>query len=402
MEVPPSSLGSSGGRSWWWLCAALTWALSALVWCGPVLAIPPPARPQQALAIVDGGVVWFDDGPVLFKSFASGASRRLAANTYVTTSRQVPSSATAVAVLDGGNGLLAGMPPKPLARIATPELFSGGGCKGWQISRDSVIAGDDLVSAGECHWEDDAVSQPLLIRSLRGGHWRVLRWLPANSPSEHGLYDTVEPVLAADGDLIAVGVQRSSAKMEVLILDARDGRTQARFNLHDGYLSFASRHRLVLSEPAPRGPDEVDFPLYQWPGPFRLASYSTDGRLVSGLGTAQEPPLVSGMHLVTVEEGTVSVRSINGGRARAVIGFNGPAREMEAVAFRWPALVVVETTSDPLLPSEIHCWSGDYGPPSQAFLAIFDLARGGPFVAPPPRAHVEPSEPLTGCGPPPP
>ena len=255
-----------------------------------------------------------------------------------------------------------------------------------------MVVEDDLVAAGSCNWHEHYLRQPLFFKSLRGGPWRVLRWLPGE----------VEPELAAEGDLLAVGVPFSSARMEVSIFDIRDARPWARFDLPDGYLDFASRDRLVLSAPAPSAPDEVDFPLWEWSGPFQLASYSTHGRLLAGLGTAQQPPLVSGMHLVTVDQETVSVRNVTGGPARAVIGFNAPARALDAVAFRWPALVVVETTSDPLPPSQIHCWSGDYGPPSEAFLGVLDLARAAPFVAPPPSAHVEPSEPLTGCGSPPP
>jgi hypothetical protein len=67
----------------------------------------------------------------------------------------------------------------------------------------------------------------------------VLRWLT-------GEY---EPVLAAEGPLLAVGVQHSLAQMGVSILDLHDGQVHAHFTLPDGYLSFASRDRLVLSSP---------------------------------------------------------------------------------------------------------------------------------------------------------
>jgi hypothetical protein len=73
---------------------------------------------------------------------------------------------------------------------------------------------------------------------LRGGRWRVLRWLAG---------DPEPPVLAAEGNLVAVGAQLSSAKMEVSILDVRNGRADARFDLPYGHLAFASRDRLVLS-----------------------------------------------------------------------------------------------------------------------------------------------------------
>lgn len=317
----------------------------------------------------------------------------------------VASSATAVVVL-GGEGEKAefsgGVLPGPLAPIPEPELVGGGGCRGWQPGGGFVVAEDDLVAAGECHWDDHSVREPLYIRSLRGGRWRVLRWLAVDSlPGGDGLDYGVPPVLAAEGDLVAVGVQRSSAKMEVSIIDVRSGRTEARFDLPDGDLGFAARNRLVLSAPVPASPDDGDFPFSEWPGPFRLALYSTRGRHIAELGSAQEPPLVSGMHLVTDEDQTISVRSVNGGAPRAVIGFN-TARALITLAFRWPALVAVETTSAPLLPSEVHCWTGDYAPAGKPFLGVFDLARSEPFVAAPTLVHVEPSEPLTDCGPGPP
>ncbi len=344
--------------------------------------------------MIERGVVWFDDGPILLDGFKSGSTRLGAIDAQDERLPRIASSATAVAVLGGDEEnveFLGGVPPSRLVPIAQPKLVRGGGCRGWLAGGDFVVAGDDLVAAGECQWDDPSVRQPLFIRSLRGGRWRVLRWLAGES----------DPILAAEGNLVAVGVQFSSAKMEVSILDVRSRRIQARFNLPDGHLGFASRDRLVLSVPAPSSPKEVDFPLSEWSGPFHLALYSTRGGRIAGLGSAQEPPLVSGMHLVTHEGQTVSVRSVTGGAAKAVIGFDA-GRELVTLAFRWPALVVVQTTSAPLLPSEVHCWSGDYGPASKPFLGIFDLAHSEPFVPAPTLVHAGPSEPLTGCGPAPP
>jgi hypothetical protein len=98
------------------------------------------------------------------------------------------------------------------------------------------------------------------------------------------------------------------------------------------------------------------------------------------------------MHLVeseSVEGDSVLVeRSALGGASRRLIGFNGPARSLVALAFRWPALAVVETTSAPLSQSEVTCTSGEYHRPSAPFLAILDLARAEPFVPPPPSADL--------------
>ena len=297
--------------------------------------------------------------------------------------------------------LLAARRQLEAVRQSGPKGFRAGGCRGWLPGGDFVVAGDDLVATGECEWDDASVREPLFVRSLRGGRWRVLRWLAVDSLGEGGGHYNVPPVLSAEGDLVAVGVQFSSARMEVSILDVRGGRLAARFDLPDGYLAFASRERLVLSIPAPLWPEDVAFPLGEWSGPFHLALYSTRGRRIAGLGSAQELPLVSGMHLVIDEESIVSVRRVAGGAPQRVVAFN-EARESIALAFRWPALVVVEATRVPLLPSEVHCWSGDYGPAGTPFLGVFDLARSAPFVPGPSLVHAEPTEPLTDCGSPPP
>jgi hypothetical protein len=348
--------------------------------------------------------VWFDDGPVFFKGFHAGSVRLGPIETKeVGRESSVVSSASAVAARAGeGAGknaaFVGGVPPGPLVAIVPPKLMGGAGCKGWLPGGDFVVAGDDLVVAGECQWDDYSVRQPLYIRSLRGGRWRVLRWLAVVSlPGGNGVYDNVPPVLAAEGDLVAVGVQFSSSRMGVSILDVRDGRTVARFDLPDGHMAFASRDRLVLSIPVLPSSEDHEFPL-SFTNLYRLALYSTRGQHIAELGSAQEPPLVSGMHLVTEEDGTISMRSVVGGASEPVVAFN-EARELIALAFRWPELVVVETTSVPLLPSEIHCWSGDYGPASEPFLGSFNLAHSEPFVPAPVLVHVEPSEPLTDCGP---
>jgi hypothetical protein len=100
------------------------------------------------------------------------------------------------------------------------------------------------------------------------------------------------------------------------------------------------------------------------------------------------------MHVVTYEsvEGhlVLAVRNLLGTKSRRLIGFNEPARRLLGLAFRWPAVAVVETTSAPLSQSEVTCQSREYHPPSKPFLAIFDVARSEPYVPPPPSAHLTP------------
>ena len=382
---------------------------------GAARAQPPPAPPEQAVALVSGGAVWFDEGPVFFEPFGSGKMRLGPAGTRIPT-REAESSADAVIVGHGQRAsaegddprLLVSEPPGAFESLRYPPLFAGGGCKGWEPSGAHVVIDDELVAAGQCFWDDRFSRQPLFTRSLRAGLWHVLRWLPGEN----------EPVLAAEGPLLAIGAQHSPARMTVSILNLRSDRVQARLTLPDGRLSFASPDRLVDFFPVLRAPGEVCFPLFQAEGcEHRIALYSTGGRRIADLGTAEQRPLVSDMHLLTEEdhEGPpgdgeyLSVRDLAGGRSRGapdsaprlVIGFESPARTLDALAFRWPALAVVESTGIPRLPSEIGCWDSEYKPGTPS-LRIFDLARNEPPLPPPAIVHVQSSEPLANCGAPPP
>jgi hypothetical protein len=382
------------------------------------LAILPPPPPEQAVALVSTGVVWFDEGPVFFEPFGSAEMRIGPGRLGVLTRGPAVSSARAVVVgggqrqsAEGGAPrLLASVPPGVFESIGYPPLFAAARCKGWEPGGAQVLVGDELVVAGKCFWDDPFLRQPLFIRSLHKGRWHVLRWLPATL----GGY---EPVLADEGSLLAVGVQLSPSEMSVSILNLSDGRVLANFTLPDGYLSFASGARLVLSSPVYGGPGSsyVCFPLSQLCHPYTNVLYSTHGQRIAELGTTREPPLVSDMHLLVEEyhEGagdgeyeTLSVSSLasgpSGNTPRRVIGFNPPARALVALAFRWPTLAVIETTSVPRLPSEIGCWNGEYNPPSKPSLQTFDLASNEPFLPAPAIVHVQPSQPLTNCGPAPP
>jgi hypothetical protein len=269
--------------------------------------------------------------------------------------------------------------PRRLSSIAQPQRLKGGGCTYWEPSTPYVVVQDDLVAAGECQEVTEHPGrEPLFIRSLRGRRWRILRWLAGAS----------SPALAAEGDVLAFGA-RSARQMTVSILDLSTGATQARFQTPLGQLAFASARRLVLEIPDPLVTSE------RRPS-VSLRLYSTGGHHLGDLGVMMEP-LISDMHIVAYENETLSVRSIVGGAPRPVVGFNPPARRLEAFALRWPHLVVSETTSKPLLPSEVRCWSGSYGASSEPFLATIDLARVDHFDPPPATVKVAPAVPLTNC-----
>jgi hypothetical protein len=343
---------------------------------------------NKGLAIVNGGVLWLDEGALLLEGPHLG-TRRLWASSSFQDDFSSSASATAVRLenvtLSEEPHFVASVLPRRLSLIAQPQgPPSGGGCTWWEPSGDFVVVQDKLVAAGECQEvTEHPVREPLFIRNLRGGRWTVLQWFAGVPALE----------FAAEGPLLVIGARRSDRRMTVSILDLSTGAMQARFETPLGQLAFASPQRLVLEVP-----DRVTSSERRQPVGLRL--YSTLGNYIASLGDLTEP-LISGMHIVAYEHGTLSVSSVAGGPPRPVVGFN-PARGLEAFALHWPELVVSETTSKPLLPSEVGCWGDGYSPSSEPFLATFDLARVEPFDAPPATVHVEPAVPLTNCGPAPP
>ena len=319
--------------------------------CVGVLVLAPPTASamvqptplNEGVAIDGAGVVWIDEHQMRFTRFLRPRSfTRPAPDSERAT---LASSAGAVATTSGGEPtrFVVGDPPGRLTPIAQPPSVRSPECVGWEpgtaADADFVLAGDELVAAGECEREELELGspaparQPVFGRDIRGGRWRVLRWIPGKQP----------PLLAADGSSSAIGVQQSPEHTEVLVIDTATGRLRARFKVDDGYLGFASPTRLVLAVPvAGRTGDQT------WPLPpveeegssvseseppessFRLELYSTIGVHLGGLGTVTGRPLVSNMHLLLHENGRVSVRSLKGRRARPVIGFEPPARSLLA------------------------------------------------------------------------
>jgi hypothetical protein len=185
----------------------------------------------------------------------------------------------------------------------------------------------------------------------------------------------------------------------VTILDLAGRAVVAQFAAPLGFLSFASSHRLVLSVPAetrnaPLSPTATTSEVQIVRFSYRLQLYTLQGRPLAYLGTAGEPALVSHMHLLVKEEveghPVLAVRNILNGSRRRLIGFNAPARTLQALAFRWPAVALLETTAASLEQSEVTCGSGEYHRPSPPSLRIFDLARGETYVPPPPSVHLAP------------
>ncbi|HEY4428268.1 MAG TPA: hypothetical protein VGN08_08710 [Solirubrobacteraceae bacterium] len=395
-------------RGYRWSCLAgftVLWLVLALPNVSSAALAPHPIGPASEVTVLRNGVVWVDEGRVLFQGFWSGTASLGAVEPFSST---LASSDTSVAVTRGGGrqGFAAGAPPRRLAPVE--QIYEGvrhGDCSSWVpligYPSDFAVARDQLVDGSECQGEiggqEATTSEPLFVRNIRGGAWHILRWLDSEGP----------PILATEGNLLAIGVQLSSTRMRVTILDVATAKVAARFDAPDGYLSFASPHRLVLSVqlpvagflPAAGAATRVP-PLRRQL--YRSELYSVHGRRLADLGTTPELPLVSNMHRLVWEivEGrsVLAVRNLLAGPSRRLIGFSEPARSLRGLAFRWPAVAVVETTSAPLAQSEVTCHSGEYHHPSPPFLAIFELERSEPFVPAPPPAHL--ALPAGNCPPP--
>ncbi len=303
------------------------------------------------------------------------------------------------------------------------EAVKGGGCEGWvpsdggRVHGDFTVVGDELVDGAECQGEPGEASEPetaitsepLFARNIDGGRWRVLRWLTGSAP----------PSLAAEGNLLAAGVvesdtettrsgtRASNPEMRTSVIDLPSGRVVSHFEAPDGYLSFASARRLLVSELLPepaRAGARAPAPSAQTPiAPlrqtvYRNLLYSLRGHRDADLGTSSELLLVSDMHVLEDETSNghlvLAVRALSGGAERRLVGFDAPVRQLLDIAFRWPAVAIIETTSAPLAQDEVTCTSGDYRAASAPFLSILDLARHEPFLpAPAPSAARRPA----GC-----
>src|SRR5271163_435066 len=132
------------------------------------LAVPELRPPNQALAIVNGGVLWFDEGSLILQGPHSERTQ-LGAGGF--SKDDFSSSASATAALVGSGGLseephfVASVLPRRLSAIAQPPRLSGGGCTWWEPSKPFVVVADDLVAAGECQEiTEHPAREPLFIR----------------------------------------------------------------------------------------------------------------------------------------------------------------------------------------------------------------------------------------------
>ncbi len=250
----------------------------------------PAAATARAGGSRHSCVAWFSDG---WLTVAGRRPQRQGLGTAVGP-YAVRSSGRDVAFV-GGGALFAGRLPGRLSRL--PPVRSG--CwtdgSGWQ-SFFAVADGQLLVGASPCDlaYPNLGHSQPLFIHPVAGGRWRVLTHLPGQQP----------PVLAARADRLAIGVQYSTRRMDVTLLDLATGRRRRPVRLPDGVLSFSGPNRLVDAVPI-----DGEFPIspaYQSAGTtfgyyasgYDVRLYTDRGRMIARLGRSVRPPLVSGSHVI--------------------------------------------------------------------------------------------------------
>ena len=412
-------------RSWGARAAVLVGAAVTVLGVIPSVAAAAAVfrgahEPRQAVAVLGEGVVWFDEGLVSLQSFSSRARRLGSTPTHDRLTPVVQSSATAVVMLERrvarepepespltpgpvlGSRFVAVVPPLPPTPIAQGKGIAGGGCERWlpkvEEPSDFVVAGDELVTAGECVRKRTAskggdvieiptspAEEPVLVTGLNKGGWKVLRWLKG----------ATAPSLAAEGDLLAIGRQISRARLDVSIINVLSGRTRARFVTPDGALSFAAGNRLLLFEPV----EEAFPPEGAIGGAVQLELYSLRGRALAALGVDDRLASLEASAMRVLEwtaAGTLTVRNLSDGELRPVIGFHSPGRKLIAYGLRWPELAVVQSTSPVLALPEISCEQGYYGPPTEPFLTVFDLESAEPYV-PPIESSLESQRLLGDC-----
>jgi hypothetical protein len=392
-------------------CGSLARCVASVVLAGlATIAAAAPSRAEPFLrpsgssagagvAVLAKGAVWSDGYQLRWQGFSSPGK---VLGGLHEPDPFLASSANAVALAGRGfseSFFSAAVPPDrfaPIGQVWAP--VRGAGCEwlpwGTAEPREFVVAGNQLVDGGDCAeemtFQAQLPKQPLFVRDVRGGNWHVLRWLSGRAT----------PVLAAEGEKLAVGVGSSTRRMHVVVFDLPSTKPIAQFDAPAGYLGFASPTRLIDSVLVPLHPHEAKAPPLiepfkrRVPHSYSVELYSLDGRRLAALGTFGEPPLASHMHLLSVEgnegESRLVLRSIADGRARPLVGFSEPVRSLEGFAFRWPAVAFVERTSVPRVQSEVTCTSGEYKPPEPPTLLILDLARAEPFLPAPPRAHLAP------------
>src|SRR5262249_1837640 len=148
--------------------------------------------------------------------------------------------------------------------------------------------------------------QPLFVHDVRGGGWRIWRWLN----------EGFAPILAAEGTLVALGEPLTPPRgeavgtvlhMRVTVIDMPTGAVRSRFVAPIASIAFASPDRLMLTSSETPSPGPAASPVAGLASTrealhiqidYHASLYSIGGRKLGDLGTYGEPPRVSHMHLL--------------------------------------------------------------------------------------------------------
>lgn len=401
-------VGSAVFGASWLLLVCLAVASDAAVvsstpWASP--AVPARLPAAEAVTLSTRGGLWFDGAAV-----RRIGDRRIVGHVPAATAHfpYVAESAKHGFALLAGSELLSGS----VAGRPAPLPTARSGCWTSGIPSEGAfftVTGSQLVtgSAWSCSKRRPVGPQPIFERPLRGGRWRVLTRVPG----------TVPPILAGDSTRLAIGVQQSRSRMQVLLVDPGTGHVRRSVRLPDGYLALDGPARLVVSVPLTRsfplgprfdvGQATVSFGAGSSGSAYAVAEFSSHGGVIRRLGTTATQPLVSGGRMIVSTIGddgsqTLILRALRSGASRRLVGFRDPGRVLLATAFAWPRLAIVQTTSAALPDGQFTCAYGTYMPPSDPTLALLDVTHLTFQPAPRLPPQPTPQERAARCGPPPP
>jgi hypothetical protein len=382
---------------------------------GPVPIQPPPEGEAIAGSFQRG--LWFDGSDV--RRLPSGVVIARLATTATQWPYLTRFSGEGNVLIAGGRLFSGGSnaAPKAVPRGQSGCWIAGAPADGAFV----VVAGDELISGPvwSCGSRPSRERQPIFWRKLTGGRWHVLTTVPGLWP----------PILAADGNVVAIGVQKAPSRMNVELISTAGRLVASPVSLPDGYLGLARPQRLVLSTPTqfrfPLEPRyDAGFGYVDYPGAdttsaaanntypithsaYSIAEYLAHGQLVRRLGTSDTQPLISDAVMIVSAlsasgDETLMLRSLVNGKSRSLIAFSDPGRVLMNDAFTWPTLTLVETTSAALPDGQFSCTYGTYAPPTSPKLANLNVTRGSFIPAPATPPQPTPAQRLAQCGPVPP
>ena len=400
-----------------------------------LINVAPPV-PSSAVDITAQGVVWSDEHGLFRLVTPAGVVRVLGAGgQYAGTGPVDPIAGRGdwvAALADGGRSgsqVLVSRLPHGLHAPAGGSPVGPGGCRDWAANPAPLenlggqiafaLSGHELVLAGTpiCKHAAPPGPRPLFARSLPGGAWHVLRWIP----------DPTTPILATGGPWLAIGAPTGKDSTSVDVINAHTGRLRNHVTLPGAYASLALDHSGLLvasvlrTPPAPLPPPPGSPPGarpvtqagvagYAPIPPSRYLMYwvAAGSRrlqpLRAAIAAAAEPRWVlSDGRLAYVESNndktgsnpngtaTLVVTDLRTRTTRQVIGFDD-TRELLALDFAGSRLAWVQTESTLLPPSMWSCTTGPLaiGPRT---LQILDL-RNPPSYIPAPPVPVLPASTL--------